>query len=68
MHNPVPANHRRDPSDSIGVVSTDRLRVILINVKACIDVTVYDKLFVTSYTRNISLVLFRYFRMLLTAV
>ena len=23
MHNPAPANHRRDPSDSIGVISTD---------------------------------------------
>ena len=23
LHNPAPANHRRDPSDSIGVVSTD---------------------------------------------
>ena len=33
-------------------VSRLRLRVILISVKACIDVTLYDELFVTSITEK----------------
>ena len=33
-------------------VSRSRLRVIQIDVKACIDVTLYDELFVTSITEK----------------
>ena len=33
-------------------VSRSRLRVIQIGVKACIDVTLYDELFVTSITEK----------------
>ena len=33
-------------------VSRSRLRVIWISVKACIDVTLYDELFITSITEK----------------
>ena len=46
-------------------VSRSRLRVIQIGVKACIDVTLYDELFVTSITENHLLIPLRIF---LTAV
>src|SRR3954470_13462988 len=47
-------------------VSGLRFRIIRISVKACIDVTIYDELFVTSINKKHSLVLLRYFRMFLT--
>ena len=40
-------------------VSGSRLRVIQIGVKACIDVTLYDELFVTSITEKYFLSLLR---------
>ena len=46
-------------------VSRSRLRVILIGVKACIDITLYDELFVTSITEKHFLIPLRIF---LTAV
>ena len=49
-------------------VSRLRLRVIRISVKACIDVTLYDRLFITSITKKLLLSLLRYLRIILTAV
>ena len=49
-------------------VSRLRLRVIQICVEASVDVTLYDELFVTSINEKHILVLFRYFRIFLTAV
>ena len=46
-------------------VSRSRLRVIQIGVKACIDVTLYDELFITSITEKYLLGLLR---IILTAV
>ena len=46
-------------------VSRSRLRVIQIGVKACIDVTLYDELFVTSITEKHILIPLR---IILTAV
>ena len=40
-------------------VSRFRLRVIWIDVKACIDVTLYDELFITSITEKYLLSLLR---------
>ena len=40
-------------------VSRSRLRVIQIGVKACIDVTLYDELFITSITEKYFLILLR---------
>ena len=45
-----------------------RLRVIQISVKACIDVTLYDELFITSITEKHSLSPLRYQRTILTAI
>ena len=42
-------------------VSRSRLRVIQIGVKTCIDVTLYDKLFVTSITEKHFLIPLRIF-------
>ena len=46
-------------------VSRSRLRVIRISVKACIDATLYDELFITSITEKYLLSLLR---IILTAV
>ena len=46
-------------------VSRSRLRAIQIGVKACIDVTLYDELFITSITKKYFLIPLR---IILTAV
>ena len=49
-------------------VSRLRLKVIRIGVKACIDVTLYDELFITSITEKHFLCPLRQLRIILTAV
>ena len=47
LHGPTLANFSQ-----FQYVSRLRLRVIRISVKACIDITLYDELFVTSITEK----------------
>ena len=49
-------------------VSRSRLRVIQIGVKACVDVTLYDELFITSITEKHFLSPLRQLRIILTVV